>query len=114
MVYGVSFGQLLRQARRDRGLDQTALARRAGTTQTYISRLERDDVSPSARTMERLMHALGMELVLGARPLSPGNASRDDLARDYRELTAAQRVEQAMELSEFLTGVAQEAPRGNA
>jgi len=108
----VSFGRLLRDARRERGLDQAALARRAGTTQTYISRIEREDVSPSVKTMERLMHAMGLELVLGTRRLSPGNVALNDLARDYRELTPAQRVEQAMELSDFLTDVSERAGHG--
>ena len=62
--------------------------------------------------MERLLNAMGLELVLAARPLSPGNVSLDDLRADYRALTAAERVEQAMELSDFLTGVAGEAGRG--
>ena len=105
----MSFASVLRDARLQRGLDQASLARRAGTTQTYISRLERGDVSPSVSTMERLMHAMGLELVLGAQPLSPGNVRPDDLRRDYRDLTPAERVAQAMELSEFALGVAQEA-----
>jgi transcriptional regulator with XRE-family HTH domain len=107
----MSFGNLLRKSRREQGLDQATLARRAGTTQTYVSRIERGDVSPSASTMQRLLHALGLELVLDARPLSPGNVSVDELRADLRNLTAAERVEQAMELSEFLSGVAEEAGR---
>jgi transcriptional regulator with XRE-family HTH domain len=110
----VDFGLLLRDARRRHGLDQAGLARRAGTTQTYISRIERGQVSPSGRTMERLMHAMGLELVLGTRPLSAGNVSLDELRADYRDLTAAERVEQAMELSDFLTGVAEGAARGTS
>ncbi len=103
----MDFGSLLREARRERGLDQAALARRAGTTQTYVSRIERGDVSPSANTMRRLMHAMGRDLALGTRPLSPGNVSIDDLRADLRDLTPAERVEQAMELSHFLTGVSE-------
>lgn len=113
MVYTpTGFGSLLRNARRQRGLDQAGLARRAGTTQTYISRIERGDVSPSTRTMARLMHAMGLELTLGTRPLSPGNTSSDELRADYRDLTPAERVEQAMELSDFLAGVAENAEHG--
>ena len=108
----MEFGPLLRSARRERGLDQAGLARRAGTTQTYVSRIERGDVSPSVRTMERLLHALGLELTLGARPLPAGNVSPDEVRADLRELTPAARVEQAMELSDFLAGVAEGAERG--
>lgn len=110
----MGFGPLLRSARRERGLDQAGLAARAGTTQTYISRIERGDVSPSLGTMERLMHAMGLELALEVRPLSPGNVALEDLRADLRELTPGQRVEQAMELSDFLTGVAESAKRGQS
>ena len=104
-------GELLRQARRERGLDQAALARRAGTTQTYVSRIERGAVSPSLRTLERLLHAMGRRLVVGTEPLPTGNASRLQLRADLRDLSAAQRVEQAMELSAFLTELAAGAGR---
>jgi len=104
----VSYGTLLRDARRDAGLDQSTLARRAGTTQTYISRVERGEVSPSVGTMQRLVRAIGLELVLSLRPLEPGNARPEDLRADFERLTAGERTEQAMELSEFLTGLAAE------
>jgi transcriptional regulator with XRE-family HTH domain len=107
----VTFGPLLRSARQQRGLGQAALARRAGTTQTYISRLERGEISPSVTTMERLLHAMGLRLELRAEPLAPGNASPEELQADLRDLTPAERVEQAMELSDFLAGVATEAAR---
>jgi transcriptional regulator with XRE-family HTH domain len=88
-------------------LGQAALARRAGTTQAYISRIERGDVSPSGATMLRLLHAMGLELT--TRPLLHGNVSVDDLRADFRDLTPAERVEQAMELSDFLADVAERA-----
>jgi len=99
-------GELVRRTRRERGLDQAELARRAGTTQTYVSRIERGAVSPSVRTLERLLHAMGRRLVAETAPLSPGNVAVSQLRADLRDLTAAQRVEQAMELSSFLTGLA--------
>ncbi|MDP9227535.1 MAG: helix-turn-helix domain-containing protein, partial [Actinomycetota bacterium] len=40
-------GQLLREARRRHGVSQKRLAIRAGTTQSAISRIEGDRVSPS-------------------------------------------------------------------
>jgi transcriptional regulator with XRE-family HTH domain len=103
-------GALLRETRRERGLDQAELARRAGTTQGYVSRIERGTVSPTLRTLERLLHAMGRRLVAGTEPLAPGNASVAQLRADFRELSAAQRVEQAMELSAFLTRVAASMP----
>lgn len=102
----MSYGPLLRDARRDAGLDQASLARRAGTTQTYISRVERGEVSPSMGTMQRLVRAMGLDLVLELRPLAPGNARPEDLRADFERLSAGARTEQAMELSEFVTGLA--------
>jgi len=99
-------GSLLREARLQRGLDQAQLARRAGTTQTYISRIERGVVSPSAKTLTRLFAALGRRISLRIEPLSHGNASEARLREDWRALSAEQRVDEAMQLSEFLTDVA--------
>jgi transcriptional regulator with XRE-family HTH domain len=107
-------GALLRETRRERGLDQAKLARRAGTTQGYVSRIERGTVSPTLRTLERLLHAMGRRLVTDTEPLVPGNASVAQLRADFRDLSAAQRVEQAMELSAFLTRVAASTPSRRA
>lgn len=49
---------------------------------------------------------MGSRLTVDLEPLSPGNAVTRDLQADFRNLTAEQRVEQAMELSTFLTGIA--------
>ena len=99
----VDGGELLRETRRRRALDQADLARRAGTTQTYVSRIERGAVSPSLKTLRRLFNAMGVDLQLGVAPLSPGNVAARDLRSDLRELTPEERVDQAMQLSEFLT-----------
>jgi transcriptional regulator with XRE-family HTH domain len=98
--------RLLREARAKRGVDQAVLARRAGTDQAYVSRVERGVVSPSVQTLTRLLSALGFRLGASLEPLPYGNVSVDELRRDYRESSAAERVEQAMELSGYLTEVA--------
>ena len=105
----MSAGQLLQTTRLSCGLKQGQLARQAGTTQTYISRVERGVVSPSLSTLERLLHAMGQQLTLSTEPGDCGNVSREDLRRDYQTLTAAERIDQAFELSEFLTDVAAQA-----
>ena len=99
-------GKLLRDTRLQQGLGQAELARRAGTTQTYISRVERGAVSPALATLDRFLHAMGQRLSLGVEPLPHGNTSLADLRADLRDLTPEQRLEQAMELSTFLTDVA--------
>jgi transcriptional regulator with XRE-family HTH domain len=108
-------GRLLREARLERGLDQGALARRAGTTQAYISRIERGVVSPSMQTLNRVLSALGLRLRASLEPLPHGNVARAELRRDFIQLTREERVEQAMEISAFLTEVAASAAdrRGN-
>jgi len=62
----VAPGHLIRETRRRRGLSQERLARRVGTRQSAISRLEADEVSPSVETLELLMRAMGERLELTA------------------------------------------------
>ena len=66
---GVTPGQLIRDARARHGLSQERLARRAGTRQSAISRLERDELSPSVETLDLIMKAMGERLELSGRPL---------------------------------------------
>jgi transcriptional regulator with XRE-family HTH domain len=59
-------GQLLRAARQRHGVSQKQLAMRASTTQSAISRIERDRVSPSVETLRELLYLLGEDLSLKA------------------------------------------------
>ena len=58
----VTFGKVLREKRIGRGLTQKELAELAKVDDSYISQLERDYKFPSARTIESLAHALGVEV----------------------------------------------------
>ena len=62
-------GELIRAARLRHGLSQQRLARRAGTRQSAISRLERGEVSPSVETLELLLNAMGERLELAGAPM---------------------------------------------
>lgn len=62
-------GELIRSARARHGLSQERLARRVGTRQSAISRLERDELSPSVETLGLLMKAMGERLELATEPL---------------------------------------------
>jgi transcriptional regulator with XRE-family HTH domain len=62
-------GELIRTTRRRRGLSQARLARRIGTQQSAISRLEADEVSPSVETLTLLMRAMGEQLEIAGAPL---------------------------------------------
>lgn len=97
-------GELLRSARRRHNLSQAALARRCRTSQTYISRVERGEVSPTVAGLDRLLQALGERLELSARQLQ-GNRADPDVSADAG-LSAAERIEEAAQLSEALTTLA--------
>lgn len=68
-VYGyrVSPGHILRERRLANGLTQKQLAIRTGSTQPAISRLERDEISPTFETFERLFQVMGEEAELVVR-----------------------------------------------
>src|SRR5438094_5665272 len=65
---GMKASTLLRTARRRAGFSQRELARRSRVPQPAISRIERDLVSPTVDTLERLLKACGMELEVIPRP----------------------------------------------
>ena len=55
-------GRLLRRARARAALSQRELARRAGTAQSVVARIERGQSSPTWATLQRLLEAAGCEL----------------------------------------------------
>ena len=63
-----SFGELLRRLRAGR-LSQEALALRAATSQSYVSRVEAGEVLPTLDQAKHLLHCLGYELRLNVEPL---------------------------------------------
>jgi transcriptional regulator with XRE-family HTH domain len=79
----VTPGDLIREARLRHGLSQRRLARRAGTHQSAISRLEADEVSPSVETLELLLRAMGERLELA------GVAPERDYDPAHRRTAAA-------------------------
>jgi transcriptional regulator with XRE-family HTH domain len=102
-------GQLLRDVRTRHGLDQRTLARRAGTSQVQISRIERAQTSPTVETLARLLAVMGERLVLHTEQVR-GNRSTAELRSDFDELSPEQRVAQAAALSRSLTGIAARRP----
>lgn len=56
----------MREARKRHGVSQKRLAMRAGTTQSAISRIECERVSPTVETLRELLFLLGEDLGLGA------------------------------------------------
>lgn len=108
-------GPLVRGARRRHGLGQAELAKRLGTSQPAISRIEGDQVSPTIETLERILNAMGETLHVSTLALgepAPGgsNQSIAELRADYR-LSPEERLAQAAQLSEIATELAAGAER---
>jgi transcriptional regulator with XRE-family HTH domain/mannose-6-phosphate isomerase-like protein (cupin superfamily) len=59
---GFSLGLRLRHLRKERGLSQRALADVAALSPNAISLIERDEISPSVATLQRLAVALGVKM----------------------------------------------------
>jgi transcriptional regulator with XRE-family HTH domain len=83
-------GDQLRAARLRHGVSQRSLARRAGTTQAAISRIESGAESPSFERFAQLLLVIGERPVLGTAPLEH-DLDADDLAHG-RRLTPEQRL----------------------
>ena len=75
--------RLLASVRRRRGLTQSELAQRAGTSQPVISAYEHGRRDPTFGTLRRLIDAGGERLVIDARPMPdvPPAASPEEHAR---------------------------------
>jgi transcriptional regulator with XRE-family HTH domain len=93
-------GELVARARLRHGLSQRALAVRARTSQAWVSRVERGEVSPSIESLERLLAVMGEELVIGVRRMR-----HDDDSATHRAATAAmdmaERLERGMGAASF-------------
>ena len=93
-------GQLLRDARRRRGITQAQLAIRAGTKQSAISRIESGRVSPTFETVQTLLDLLGEELtVASVRP-----ETGVDLSLNERnlQLSPADRLRQGLGFADMV------------
>lgn len=84
-------GRLLREARLRHGVSQTQLAARASTTQSAISRIERDHGSSSVGTLRELLYLLGEDLVLDAKERDTGIDR--SLIRERLRLTPSERLD---------------------
>ena len=71
----------VREMREAQGLSQSELARRIGSTQPAIARLEAGGVAPSIDTLERIAVALGLELVVRFQAPNDGSPKAPRKAR---------------------------------
>ena len=58
----IDIGERLKQLRISRGLSQRELAKLAGTTNSTISAIEKNAVSPSVSSLKKLLDAIGISL----------------------------------------------------
>jgi len=54
-------GRQLQLARQRKGLTQAEVAERAGTTVNHYAKIERGEVVPSLKTLEKIVKALGVK-----------------------------------------------------
>jgi transcriptional regulator with XRE-family HTH domain len=79
-------GTLIRTVRRRRGLTQSDLARRAGTSQPVVSAYEHGRRDPTYGTLRRLVEAGGERLVLDAGLPADGPPPATDATEHARRL----------------------------
>lgn len=81
-------------------MSQASLATRAGTTQSAISRIERDGVSPTVETLRTLLHLVGEDLELASRDRDAGIDRT--LIEQSLALSPGERVRRGLEFSRFV------------
>lgn len=86
---GMATGGMLRALRESAGMSQSELAKRAGTSQPAVARYEAGDVSPSVRTLERLVHATGNRLRMTVEPATSASDLSGPRMAKLRENRAA-------------------------
>jgi transcriptional regulator with XRE-family HTH domain len=78
----MDIGRFIGHLRALAGLSQRELARRAGTSQPAIARLEQGGASPTVDTLDRLARAAGFELRLELEPPAAGDPVVEAYKRD--------------------------------
>jgi transcriptional regulator with XRE-family HTH domain len=93
----ISPGSLIRDARHRAGLSQAELARRLGTTQSAVARLESPQANPRVETLDRAVAATGQRVAVSVEP---------DFGLDESLIASALRMEPADRLRSFASSYA--------
>lgn len=94
-------GRWVRRAREQAGLTQRELARRAGTSQSVVARIEQGRTDPGSATLNRLLAAAGFELRSELSPLPVVDTHMlGDVAR-ILALTPEERLLEVRNVSRF-------------
>ena len=99
----MDIAEILREARERAGLSQAALAIRAGTKQSTISRLEAGLEAPTIERVERILLVMGLRLVLEVEPL-PSPLTAGDVATAHA-LGPEERLLESFAWNRFATAV---------
>ncbi|MEX2252633.1 MAG: helix-turn-helix transcriptional regulator [Thermoleophilaceae bacterium] len=94
-------GELIRRARLDAGVSQRSLARRAGTSQAAVSRIERGIEQPGPQRVDALLASLGLRLRYELEPLAEHEAEPRRLIEQSRK-TPQERFDEGLVWEDFL------------
>jgi len=95
-------GYLVLVIRELTGMTQGALARLMGTSQPMIATLETGNRTPTIRTLLRLTHATGFELVIGLRRPNAPAPNPDDLHTQGFDLLGTLKLNPQDDLADFV------------
>lgn len=99
---GIQASVLVREARKKSGLSQRLLARRAGTAQSLISRIESGNVNPTTDTLNKLLAASGFSAMVELTPLPVSNSHMLTDVDSILNLTPEQRLDELKHIVEFI------------
>lgn len=111
-VSDMDAGVIVREVRERHGLSQARLARRAGTSQSFVSRVEAGAISPTVETLDRLLLVMGEQLDVAGTVRIDGWLDDDPQQRTAaRQRTPAERLEQAFAANAFAAALHGQARR---
>ena len=92
---------LVREARGRAGLSQRALARRAGTSQSVVARIELGITDPSSGTLSTILAAAGFELFCRLEPAAVVDSHMLDDVERILHLSPEQRLREVANVDRF-------------